>query len=730
MSEQRFLATCPKGLGSLLHTEVGQLGGTEVRETVTGVEFLGAPAVAYRVCLWSRFANRVLLVLGEFAAAGADDLYAGVAALPWTEHLPPGKTIAVDFSGKAADIRNTQFGAQRCKDAVVDRVRSAGRSRPDVDLRQPDLRINVRLWRGKVTVSLDLAGESLHRRGYRLDGGKAPLKENLAAAILARAQWPARAREGWPLVDPMCGSGTLLVEAAMIALNRAPGLGREHYGFLGWSGHNPEQWRMICQDARDQALPAATTTVEIRGYDGDITAVRRAEDNIRRLGFEDFIRVRAKGLDTLVRPTHTAMPRGLLVCNPPWGERLSDVDTLRHLYRSLGERLDAEFRGWDAAVLTANTDLGHAIGLRSHRQYRFASGQVDLTLLLFHLNAENRLTDPAPQLAANPPAPEFGGAAAGTTVLSPGAEMFANRVRKNQRRLRPWLSRSGVSCYRVYDADMPEYALAVDVYEGRLHVAEYAAPKGIDEGAAQRRLDEAVAALPVALGLPDTTDIAVKQRRRQSGSAQYARVSHRGERLVVQEGRAKVLVNLHDYLDTGLFLDHRPLRERLGREAAGCHFLNLFCYTGVATLHAALGGAHTTTSVDLSKTYLAWFAENLAINGLSDRQHRAERADCLAWLEAQTRFWDLILLDPPSFSNSKAMDTTLDVQRDHVALIEAAMARLAPGGTLYFSNNLRRFRLDPTIGSRFQVEDITRQTIPPDFERRHTIHHCWRIAHH
>ncbi len=726
MTVLKLLATCPKGVGSLLVPELEALGARQVREGVAGVSFEGSLATAYRACLHSRLANRILLVVSEFAAANAEDLYQGVAHIPWSDHLASGSTLSIDFSGRSADIRNTQFVAQRCKDAIVDQFRARGLSRPSVDTKTPQVRINVRLYRSKVTVSIDLAGESLHRRGYRTDPGKAPLKENLAAAVLLRASWPEAMTRGLPLIDPMCGSGTLLIEAAMMAQSVAPGLGRKRWGFLGWGGHNAEQWRAIETDAKD-SITSAPNDLEIRGYDGDIRAVRRTEAIIQELQLGQLVRVRAKALNELTRPTHRAMPEGLLVCNPPWGERLGEESSLRYLYRELGESLHREFQGWRAAIVTSNMALGKAVGLRSHKQYALNNGALDIQVLLFELSEGNRLRhehDPAEQQASTSSVPDQP-----LPALSNGAQMLANRLMKNQRRLAPWLKKTGVSCYRLYDADMPEYAAAIDVYEGRVHVAEYAPPKSIDAAAAEKRFAEVLDAVRHVFDLGATVPVAAKRRQRQRGKEQYEKLSDRGEQITVREGKARLLVNLFDYLDTGLFLDHRPLRLRLADEAEGKHFLNLFCYTGAATIHAALGGATTSTSVDLSNTYLRWLTDNLALNGLSDRQHRVERADCLQWLKSCSRQFDLIMLDPPSFSNSKSMETSFDVERDQEALLNAAMSVLTPEGVLYFSTNRRGFRLSPDVEQRYVVRNISRDTIPMDFERNRDIHQCWRITH-
>ncbi|KGE04297.1 bifunctional 23S rRNA (guanine(2069)-N(7))-methyltransferase RlmK/23S rRNA (guanine(2445)-N(2))-methyltransferase RlmL [Pseudohaliea rubra] len=726
MEQQHWLAICPRGIAPLLVEELEALGAEDAREQGSAVSFRGARSVFYRACLWSRLANRVLLPLGDFPAADGDTLYASLRSIDWPRLLAPGASIAVDFHGQNGAIRHSRFGAQRSKDAVVDSCREAGLARPSVDLERPDLRISVQLRRDQVAVALDLTGGSLHQRGYRERSGAAPLKENLAAAVLLRAGWPAMVARGGALIDPMCGAGTLLIEGALMALDRAPGLERRHWGFAGWRGHDEAQWRAVLGDARLRAEHAARGPApEIRGYDADPRVVRIAQEAAASLGLGKVIRVSCKALAEVKRPTHRPLPEGVVVCNPPYGERLGDRESLPYLYGRLGQVLHDEFTGWQAAVLTGDRELGRAMGLRSHQQYALYNGALPVTLLLFELVPDNRWNAGAALQTAVPSAPAPS-APAGETTLGEGAAMFANRVRKNEKRLRSWRRREGINAYRVYDADMPEYAVAVDCYGDRVQVAEYAAPKGVDPAAAARRLDDVRAALPGALAVPPE-QISYKTRQRQRGSEQYRRQGRSGEFFPVREGPASLLVNLQDYLDTGLFLDHRPLRLRIGAEAKGRDFLNLFCYTGTATVHAALGGARSTTSIDLSNTYLGWLRRNLAENGLAEGRHRLLRADVRAWLADAEAAWDLILLDPPSFSNSAAMDGSFDLQRDHRALVAGALACLRPGGVLYFSNNLRRFRLDPALADLPGCEDITAATIDPDFARRPRVHHCFRF---
>ena len=717
-----FLATCPVGLGTLLVDELAELGATEVRETPAGVFFSGPLAVAYRACLWSRLANRILLKLSETAVVSTDDVYVAARSLRWSDHMTARTRFAVEFRGQTNYIKNTHFGALKIKDGIVDFFREHVGQRPSVDAKRPDLRVVAQLNKGKLALSVDLSGDSLHRRGYRLDGGKAPLKENLAAGLLIRSGWAERVVRGESLIDPMCGSGTLLIEAAMIALNIAPGLHRERFGFMGWLGHRLDQWQAILGEAKAKVRPSLPEGAEIRGYDGDLGAIRRAEENARRMQLGSFVRVRVRQLSDIAKPTHQKMDKGLLVVNPPWGERLSTPSAAANLYAALGQVMHSEFGGWDASVIAADAAHARATGLRSHKNYKMKSGPLDITLFLFSLGADNKLRGATSPLATETEESSL-------PVLSAGGQMVANRLLKNLKKLAKWRQANEVECFRVYDADMPEYAVAIDVYGGDIHMAEYAAPKSVKEADANRRFDEVLDAVQVVFNVADRSEIAVKRRSKQRGLQQYERVSTRNERRLVNELGAKLWVNLYDYLDTGLFLDHRPIRARIREESAGKRFLNLFCYTGVASVHAGLGGARYSTSVDLSNTYLDWYRENLAINGLSDQKHRAVKGDVLAWLQEEEGIYDLILLDPPTFSNSKSTSADFDVQRDHEVLLSLTMNRLSDDGVLYFSNNNRRFELAVELTERYCVEDITRESLGPDFERAPNIHQCWRFTH-
>ncbi|UTW07422.1 bifunctional 23S rRNA (guanine(2069)-N(7))-methyltransferase RlmK/23S rRNA (guanine(2445)-N(2))-methyltransferase RlmL [Pseudomonas benzenivorans] len=743
--------TCPKGLEGLLLEEASQLGLEEAREQTSAIRGEAELESAYRLCLWSRLANRVLLVLKRFPVQDAESLYHGVLEVDWFEHLEPSGSLAVEFSGHGSGIDNTHFGALKVKDAIVDKLRQADGTRPSIDKLNPDLRVHLRLERGEAILSLDLSGHSLHQRGYRLQQGAAPLKENLAAAVLIRAGWPRIAAEGGALADPMCGVGTFLVEAAMMAADIAPNLKRERWGFSQWLGHVPALWKKLQAEAQERAgAGLARAPLWIRGYEADPRLIQPARNNIERAGLSDWVKVYQGELATF-EPRPDQNQKGLVISNPPYGERLGDEASLLYLYQNLGERLRQACLGWEAAVFTGAPELGKRMGIRSHKQYAFWNGALPCKLLLIKVQPEQFVTGErrtpgqrerereqaeAAKVQAEPqerqynkngnPIKPAAAAVVEQARLSEGGQMFANRLQKNLKQLGKWARREEIECYRLYDADMPEYALAVDLYRDWVHVQEYAAPRSIDPEKAQARLFDALAAIPQALGV-DKSKVIIKRRERQAGTKQYQRQSTQGQFMEVSEGGVKLLVNLTDYLDTGLFLDHRPLRLRIQREAAGKRFLNLFCYTATATVHAAKGGARSTTSVDLSKTYLDWARRNLSLNGYSDKQ-RLEQGDVMAWLAEDRGEYELIFIDPPTFSNSKRMEGVFDVQRDHVQLLDLAMARLAPGGVLYFSNNFRKFQLDEGLAARYAVEEISANTLDPDFARNPKIHRAWRMT--
>lgn len=728
---QRFFATAPLGMELLLADELRALGAVEVAETRAGVAFGGDLETAYKACLWSRLANRILLPLERFPAASPEALYKGIRRIEWSAHLDSQATFAVDFASSRSKITHTLFGAQKVKDGIVDYFREHHGVRPSVRLDRPDLRVNVYLDRDIATVSIDLSGESLHKRAYRQEGGRAPLKENLAAAILLRAGWPRIAESGGHFVDPMCGSGTLPIEAALMASDFAPGLLRPHFGLFGWKQHNSALWQNLVIEAERRCEAGLRKLPPIVGYDIDRQAVRIALANIEHAGLTGYVHVERKAMGD-ARPRHAF---GLVAVNPPYGERLGDEKTLVPLYIQLGETLKNHFVGWKATLLTGNPDLAFKLGIRATRYYTLYNGALECRLFNLDVEPEHFFTprEPEPLTDAQRKTREIFRKAKAVEAADSGAEMFANRLRKNLKNLGRWARQNGIHCYRLYDADLPEYAVAVDVYEGEqtwVHMQEYEAPSSIDPAKAETRLIHAVAAIPKVLEIPPE-QLFLKIRRKQKGFAQYEKQADAGRFHVVEEGGWKFWVNFEDYLDTGLFLDHRITRRMIQERSADKRFLNLFAYTGAASVYAAKGGAASTTTVDMSRTYLDWAARNLELNGIGGSRHELIHADCLEWVDQASRDkrrFDLIFLDPPTFSTSKRMRQTWDVQRDHPMLVKKCMNLLASGGTLVFSTNCRKFKLDAEALTGLSLEDVTRKTIPKDFERNPKIHHCWIIS--
>jgi 23S rRNA (guanine2445-N2)-methyltransferase / 23S rRNA (guanine2069-N7)-methyltransferase len=715
LDHQLWLATCPKGLELLLANELQELGATGVKETVAAVHFEGSLELAYRACLWSRLANRVLMPLHSFMLNSADDLYQQCNDIAWESHFTAAQSIAIDFIGTSRHIDNSMYGSQLVKDAVVDRIRRVEGERPNVDPKNPDIRIQVRQHKGRVTVSLDISGESLHRRGYRTGQGSAPIKENLAVALLLRAGWPEIAAEGGALLDPMCGSGTLIIEGAMMAADIAPGILRGHYGFHYWLQHDQALWDSLIVEAQERkAAGLEKLELDIRGYDANPRVLEFTTQNIENAGLDAHIRLAHKPIDQFGKPTAET---GLLLTNPPYGERLGEIDELIPLYQKLGTVLQKNFAGWKAAIFTGNVDLGRETDLSPSKQYSLYNGTIPCKLLVFtdmtskSARIAERLSTPAP-----------------AQKLTEGARMVLNRLKKNQRRLESWRKKSNISCYRLYDADIPEYAVAVDIYDQSVYVQEYAPPASISEKIARERFAEVKQAVKeFSANYRGKTHY--NERRRQKGDSQYQRNAEGASDIIeVTEGSGRFEINLSDYLDTGLFLDHRPVRAMIGDLVKGKRFLNLFCYTAAASVQAALAGAKTSLSIDMSNTYLDWAGRNFELNSMSASKHQLLRADCLKWLEEEGELFDVIFLDPPTFSNSKKMDSVLDIQRDHGDMIRNAMAKLAPNGVLIFSNNFRKFKMDELTLRQFDCENITPQTLDMDFERNPRIHNVWKIT--
>lgn len=708
-----FTATCPGGLEPLLAGEVPSFDGEVVRTSPGAVYFSGPLEAAYRACLWSRFAHRVLKPIAAFSAPDQSELHRGALDIDWPAYFSPEKTIAVVCKAARSPISNTHFAALRVKDAVADHFMSRFGRRPDVDTGSPDITLHLYLEEDRAELSIDLAGGSLHRRGYRLAGDQAPIRETLAAAVVQLSGWPYRDPDPPPFIDPMCGSGTLLIEAALMFGGIAPGLWRKRFGFHGWSGHDQAVWRRLREEASQKAERARLRRWPlIVGYDAARHAVTAAIENIERAGLKGFVHVEKKELARLARPSARESGKpGFVVSNPPYGRRLGSWDSVRFLYTCLGRKMKQELPGWRAAVLASAETPAGSFALEVEREYHLFNGPLECRLTVFGPPGESE----APRHRKIDPA----------SVQAPPGD-FSGRIRKNLRRLAKWAKRESITCYRIYDADIPEFNVAVDIYEDRLLVQEYAPPKEIDPARAAERLSGIIRDLAGIFGIEEKS-ITVKVRSRQRGPSQYQKTGREGKLLEIGEGDCRFLVNLTDYVDTGLFLESRSTRELIRQWAGGTRFLNLFGYTGTATVHAAMGGARHTTLVDISPIYLDWAKCNLFLNGFAEENHRLMEADCLDWLRKCRDYFDLIYIHPPTFSNSRRTGTKFDLRKQHATLIHLAMRRLAPGGRTLFATSAMRFGLDTASLGGFLIRDISTGTLPRDFIRSAGRHRCWEF---
>lgn len=712
-----FLALTSPGIEVLLAEEIKSLGGEQVVQKPEGVYFSASLAKGYHICLWTRMATRVMLKLAEGDANNKEQLFASASTINWSELFSSYSTFSIDFVGVSEEIRNTQFGGLTVKDAVVDHFRENGLERPNVDKTTPDIRFQARLLRQQVVIYLDFSGRGLFQRGYRKNSGAAPLKENLAAAIIQRSGWLTDTTK--PLLDPMCGSGTILIEAVSMAAKQAPAIERENWGFTHWLEHDEDIWQEQLQSAIHLSRKSLDNFVKVKVFGNDIDSrvINTAQQNSRNAGLQQYIEFSCKDINLL---DNNFGKTGTILFNPPYGERIGELPELVENFVMFGNKLKEQFLTWRIAILTANVDMLSMLKLSSFKRYKFKNGPLDCQLALYEVNDKQLEKD-----AANP------------HNFDQQESDFANRLTKNIKKLKGWVKSDNIECYRLYDADIPEYNVAVDLYGEYVVVHEYSAPSTIEAEKAAKRLQEIIYWVPKVLNV--TTDkVVLKTRAKQKGTNQYEKIDKSKQFIVVNEYGAKIKVNLWDYLDTGLFLDHRKTRQIVAKKAKNKSLLNLFAYTGSVSLQAALHGADSVTTVDMSNTYLNWAQDNFALNKLTSHKYQFIQADCLQWLKDFTTVananlptkFDLIFIDPPTFSNSKRMDESFDVQRDHVALINDAVKALAPNGEIMFTNNKRNFKIDfegvEALGLTIKaMSDLTRDK---DFERNKHIHNSWSLT--
>lgn len=701
-----FIALTSSGIEPLLADEIASLGGTNVVSRVQSVTFEASFEQAIEICLWSRLSTRILKHVIEIKGNSKEKIYDGVLGFDWHPYFIKTDSFSVEFVGTDKSIRNSQFGALTVKDAIVDNIREETGKRPDVDKNDPDLRIHARLFKGICNVFVDFSGPSLHQRGYRKEQGQAPLKEHLAAAVIMRSGWDQKS----PFVDLFAGSGTLLIEAALMHIKRAPGLNKRQFPF----SKHPEFIVHKYQAIREAAQAAEIEPVNpIIGFEINNYVLEKARINIEAADLTGIVEINQQ--DAANATVSQKIIPGWIVSNPPYGERIGDAINLLTLFKRLGFNFKKHYQGWHVSLLTGQTLLLKLLRLQKDKEYKLKNGPIDTVL------ANYTLTEQQCELSEGAEASEY--------YLSKDGQAFSKRIDKNLKRLRKWAKKENITCYRIYDADIPEYNVAVDYYDGKIVVFEYQAPKTVKENIAEMRLLDVLSILQQKFDL-NAENFAIKVRKSQKGKQQYEKEDNKHHRFVINEHGAQFYVNIHDYLDTGIFLDHRSTRQKFASWCKGKDVLNLFCYTGSVSVHAALHGAKRVTSVDMSNTYIEWAKDNFALNKISQKGHYFHRADCLDWLAKSGDKFDLVFLDPPSFSNSKKMDRTWDVQRDHVEILELVKARLNPNGVILFSNNLKKFKLaqNEIEALGFAIEDIKNQTLPEDFKRNQNIHHCWKLT--
>jgi 23S rRNA (guanine2445-N2)-methyltransferase / 23S rRNA (guanine2069-N7)-methyltransferase len=718
-SQLDLLLTCAFGLEKVVGYELKALG-YEHEVLQPGRLLVQADAAAIcRLNLNLRVAERVLIRMSSFRATDFDDYFDGIKAIPWHEWIPADGSFPVRGKSQKSQLASVPANQGVAKKAIVEQLREAhgAAELPETGTSYP---IEVSVIRNQVSVALDTTGVGLHKRGYRQGMGAAPLRETMAAALVLISGW----RSEFPLIDPFCGTGTIPIEAAMIGRKIAPGKNRT-FAAEAWNAVAPALWQAAREEAVAQELPHLPQP--LLGTDNDRRALGNARIHAEKAGVAAEIHFQQLEFSE----TSSSREYGCLITNPPYGQRLGrdEAQELHQLYRSIPDVL-RRLPTWSHYLLTAYPEFEKIVGQKADRRRKLYNGRIECQYYQFFgpRPSKQRAAAPPAETAAAEPAtapnratlqrgPAFGGLDEGAARQ---AEDFRNRLMKRARHLRRWPGR-GITCYRLYERDVPDVPLVVDRYEDWLHMAEFARPheRTVAQHNAWLELMRKTAAEALGVDLEKTI---FKTRERQRGTNQYERLASTGHEILVGERDLKFLVNLVDYLDTGLFLDHRNTRQMVREHATGKRVLNLFAYTGSFTVYAAAGGAKATTTVDLSNTYLDWALRNLEENDLMDSHHQFVKSDAMQFLRSlpTEEQFDLAVVDAPTFSNSKSLENDWEVQRDHAQLLNLLIPHMSPTGSIYFSNNFRRFKLsDEIVGC--SAREITQQTIPEDF-RNQRIH--------
>ncbi|WP_352259356.1 bifunctional 23S rRNA (guanine(2069)-N(7))-methyltransferase RlmK/23S rRNA (guanine(2445)-N(2))-methyltransferase RlmL [Psychrobacter sp. TB55-MNA-CIBAN-0194] len=744
-----LIITCADGLEAPLQTELTSFGIASEIKSTGRLAVTGTLRDLYTICLWSRVASRVLMLIkrkninAEYDVA--EQIYGLAKSVNWTEQFSLEQTFAIRLSVDKRVAVSQQFAMLRIKDAIADTFNEVYDSRPNVDSKNPDFSIFATVNDKQAELYLDLSGTSLHRRGYRVAMTDAPLKENLAAALLYSAGWHKKNEDGNApffnaLIDPMCGSGTFIIEALLMHCDYAVGIDKaaNQFGFYQWQHHDDVLWQEMINDAQTRFRDALEIANEqpdtlplMLGFDADSGAILATEKNIIAAGLQDLLPlldIETRALDQLGAVLSPLVSDGrlsnpLIITNPPYGERLGDEEMIKPLYQAIGLILQDSFAGSGVdpmlGILASHVEQVDILPIKEPKTLRCHNGAITV-----YFRYGTLIAGQTGNLVSRFEKREI--------EVEDGQD-FINRLQKNLTKLKKLAKKDNVSNVRVYDADLPDFKVAIDLYGDYAHVQEYAPPKTIPPETAKKRFNLALMGIREVFGI-NREQIFIKTRARQSGNDQYSKqntTEKRGKFHVAREDGAYLYVNFTDYLDTGLFIDHRNMRARIKDNSRGKAVLNLFAYTCTASVHAALAGAKKVTSVDLSQNYLDWGKQNFVLNGLdvSRNKYQFVAADIFEWIKDNTEQFDIIFIDPPTFSNSKKFQGTFDVQRDHAALINRAMNRLTSDGVLYFSNNFTRFELDEQLTERYDIVEITQKTIGFDFNIKKPIHQSFEIRH-
>lgn len=745
-----LIATCGFGLEAVVRRELQQLGYASHVCAPGHLQFQGDAAAICRTNLWLRSADRVLVLIGSFEAGDFDALFESTRDCPWERWLAADAAFPVSGHSVHSQLSSVPACQRTVKKAIVNRLQSVYGG-AELSETGPAYQVHLGLVNNRALLTLDTTGQSLHRRGYRQWRSRQPLKETLAAALVQLSFWSP----GRPLVDPFCGSGTIAIEAALIGRNLAPGRHR-NFASEDWPNVPSTLWRQARGEA--DALQQPDLSERILAMDIDEPVLKAARHHAELAGVAASIHFQPAPFARLTSKRRY----GCIITNPPSG----NTREIEALYRSIPEVL-RKLPTWSHFFLTDYSNFEALVGRPADRRRKLYHGRLQYTFYQFFgpkpppatpgsqaadRQASEVESAAAPGLASLQPPPSDSHSPAGESAaaadtpprkspermpaafgeLTPKAreqaELFQRRLVKRSKHLRRWPTRQGITCYRLYERDIPEIPLVVDRYEDYLHITEYERPHDRDPALHANWLDLMARTAAKALEIPPK-NVFLKRRSRQRGEAQHQRIAEQHHEVLVQEGGLHFWVNLSDYVDTGLFLDHRITRSLVRDEAKGKRFLNLFAYTGAFTVYAADGAAAETTTVDWSKAYLQWAQRNMETNKFVGDQHHFVRSDAVSFLASLDKhaMFDLAVVDPPTFSNSKRTDQDWDVQSGYVKLLNDLLEHMAPGGVLYFSNNFRRFKFDPEAIHAQTIHEISKQTVPADYRNRR-IHRCWRIV--